>query len=105
MGLIKNQSSYPLIGNRADRMLVPKQAKTQVSIGGIHKLPVVTRWAQLQGKLGQEQQGLGFLGKWTGCRPGRGSWACRWGSDKKSLLNLSRTQVGSSILPLRGPPI
>lgn len=105
MGLIKNQSSYPLIGNRADRMLVPKQAKTQVSIGGIHELPVVTRWAHLQGMLGQEQQGLGFLGKWTGCQTGRDSWACAWGSDKKSLLHLPRTQVGSSILPPRGPPI
>lgn len=48
MGLIKNQSSFPSVGNRADRMLVPEQAKTQVSVGGIHTLPAVTRWAQLR---------------------------------------------------------
>lgn len=72
---------------------MPKQAKTQVSVGGIHQLPVLTRLGSAARPAGTGVAGARFSGDLTGFGPGRGSWACGWGSDRKSLWHLPRLLV------------
>lgn len=75
MGLITNQSSFPL-NRKQGRQDADAKAKTHVSVGGIHQLPVLTRLGSTARPAGTGVAGARFSGDLTGFGPGRGSWAC-----------------------------